>query len=601
MSDWYGTYSTTPSVNAGLDLEMPGPAFYRGPALVEAVQKGEVSEETVNARVMKVLRLIEKSGKFEHPDETPEYSTPNPPKALLRKAAADGMVLLKNEGGILPLKNSVNVALIGAAAKDPIINGGGSASLNAQYKSSALETFTKFFDHCQYSYGIPTFRRLPELPLQQTRTKAGKHGVDLEYINGKNPEAAPIYTTSSQSFSQMLMDSKIEGLEPEFTLRITTTFTPEVSGKHTISIITSGDSNVDINGKLVFSYVADNQRSHSDLLFDSPAFEQCFPFEMEAGVEYAITLTGFSNNLPDPNEHFPLQLFRIGYYPEYRFEENIAAAVQTAQLADVAVVFAGTNEEWETEGWDRPNMDVPFNQNDLISAVAKVKPTIVILQSGAPVNVSPWIDSVAGLIQAWFPGQECGNATLDIVNGSSTPSGKLPFSWPKKLADNPTVGNFPVTKGLEVDYTEGVFVGYRHYEKNGIETQFPFGYGLSYTTFELSKFAVDSEAVFPRVKVELRNTGALAGSEVVQIYVGQDSCGGPVKELKAFQKVELPAGEEKTVEMVLDKYAFSHWDETSGQWHVDSGEYKISVGFSEEDVKAVRKFVLTKGFSWRGL
>lgn len=167
MSDSFGTYSTSPSVNVGLDLEMPGPAFFRGPALVKAVQNGEVSGKTVDARVMKVLRLVEKSGKFDHPEETPEYSTPNPPKALLRKAAADGMVLLKNDAAILPLQKSSKVALIGAAARDPIINGGGSAFLNAQYKSSALETFTEYFDYCQYSYGIRTFRRLPELPLQQ--------------------------------------------------------------------------------------------------------------------------------------------------------------------------------------------------------------------------------------------------------------------------------------------------------------------------------------------------------------------------------------------------------------------------------------------------
>ena len=398
-------------------------------------------------------------------------------------------------------------------------------------------------------------------------------------------------------------DSKLEKLQREFTLRMTTTFTPDVSGKHTLAIITSGDHTVVINGKVILSYVVDNQRSHSDLLFDSPAFEQRFTFQMEAGVEHNLTLTGFSNNLPNPNEHLPLQFFRMGYYPEYDFEKDIAAAVEIAKAVDVAIVFAGTNEEWETEGWDRPNVDVPFNQNELISAVAKVKPTIVILQSGAPVDVSPWIDFVAGMVQAWFPGQECGNAILDIVNGTTTPSGKLPFSWPKRLADNPTVGHFPVTRGLEVDYTEGIFVGYRHYEKNGIETQFPFGYGLSYTKFEVLKVTVDSPSPssFPTIVVELKNTEAIAGSEVVQVYVGRYACDGLVKELKAFQKVHLETGQEKTVEMDLDKYAFSHWDEASDEWKVDSAEYKISVGFSADDIKAVRKFVLSEAFSWRDL
>src|SRR5579859_2647283 len=298
---------------------------------------------------------------------------------------------------------------------------------------------------------------------------------------------------------------------------MTTTFTPTVSGNHTLSIITSGDSTVTVNCQTVCTYNVDSAKSHSDLLFDSAAFEQRFAVPMTADTPHEIILTAFSNNVRNPNEHFPLQYFRLGFYPEFSYEKTFAEAVETAKSADVAVVFAGTIEEWETEGWDRPHMSMPFEQDELILAVAKTKPTIVILQSGAPLDVSPWIDSVAGVVQAWFPGQELGNALLDVVNGTVTPSGKLPFSWPKKLEDNPTVGNFPVTKGLRVDYTEGVFVGYRRYQKKGIETQYPFGFGLSHTTFQLSNFKITSTDAYPTVSVEVENTGQVGGAHTVQV------------------------------------------------------------------------------------
>jgi beta-glucosidase len=344
----------------GLDLEMPGPAAHRGPALEKAVKDGLVDEDTVNQCVLKVLRLVERSRKFQHPEESPDFSNPNPNKALLRKSAAEGMVLLKNEESILPLKKTTKVALIGGAATNPVINSGGSAS----YKVSPLEAFCRHFDDCTFSHGIPTFRRLPELPLHLTKTKSGKPGIDLEYINGKDPNAKfihtdPVLRTSSPSFSQILCEHTIPELEEIFTLRMTTTFKPDTSGNHTLSLITTGDSDLEINGKHVYSHRLHSSITYSDILFDSPAFKQLIEFPMEANTQYEICLTAHSNNFPC-GEQFPSQFFRLGFYPGYDFNELISSAVDVASDADVAVVFAGTNGEWETEGWDRPHMDVPF-------------------------------------------------------------------------------------------------------------------------------------------------------------------------------------------------------------------------------------------------
>jgi len=201
----------------------------------------------------------------------------------------------------------------------------------------------------------------------------------------------------------MIWEKNTPGLQDEFTLRMKTTFKPDTSGNHTLSIITTGDSDLVVNGKQIISYRPENGIS-SDIFHNSPAFEQRITIPMQANSEYEITLTAFSSNVIE-GEQFPIQFFRIGFYPEYSVEDLLASAVEVASAADVAIVFAGANEDWETEGWDRPDMDVPFRQNELIQAVAKVKPTIVVLHSGSPLDVSPWFDSVQAIVQSWFLGQ----------------------------------------------------------------------------------------------------------------------------------------------------------------------------------------------------
>jgi beta-glucosidase len=605
MSDWLGTYSTSAAVNAGLDLEMPGPPLHRGLRLVEAVKKGEVSEETINTRVMKVLHLVQKSGKYDDPKEFPEFSNPNPNKALLRKSAVDGMVLLKNEMVILPIEKSAKIALIGAFGRDPVINGGGSAALNAQYKVSPLEAFKEYYPDCQYSFGFPIFRKLPELPLEQTMTASGQPGLDIEYINGESPDGPVIHRAHSTAFTQIMMETTVEGLLPNFIVRMKTAFTPLVSGNHTLSIISTGDATLTINDQTVCHYTPDKNRARSEVLFDAPSFEKRsekrFTYPMVAGERYRITFTSHSNTEPDPDGLFPIQLWRLGYFPQFSYDEAMSSAVKVAQGSDVALVFAGTNEEWESEGWDRPTMDMPFQQNDLIAAIAKVTPTIVVLQCGAPVDISPWIDYVHGLLLAWFPGQECGNAILDIVNGTVCPSGKLPFSWPKHEKDNPTIGNFPITKGLDVKYEEDVFVGYRHYQKTGISTQFSFGFGLSFTKFEISNMKMEiGLGGYPIIVLDVANTGDCSGAEIVQIYVAPTTAtDGPVKELKAFRKVFLEAGGKKAVGFPFDKRSFSHWDTDAAKWRVYAGKYEISVGSSVDDSQETVIFEVRNESLWR--
>jgi len=284
-------------------------------------------------------------------------------------------------------------------------------------------------------------------------------------------------------------------------------------------------------------------------------------------------------------------LYALGYELE-KDEPNddlVEEAVRVAKNADVAVVFAGLPDRYESEGYDRKHMRLPDNHNRLIEAVAAVQPNIVVvLSNGSPVEM-PWIGQVKGVLEAYLGGQAAGGAIADLLFGEVNPSGKLAETFPKELRHNPSHLNFP-GEGDRVEYREGLFVGYRHYEARGIEPLFPFGHGLSYTTFEYTDITLDKSAISDhetvRVSVKVRNTGNRAGKEVVQLYVRDvvSSVTRPEKELKGFQKVSFEPGEEKTVEFVLDKRAFAYYNTDLKDWYVETGEFEILVGGSSANI-----------------
>ncbi len=261
--------------------------------------------------------------------------------------------------------------------------------------------------------------------------------------------------------------------------------------------------------------------------------------------------------------------------------------------ADRAVVFVGRTGEWDTEGWDLPNITLPGRQDELVAAVLAANPnTVVVLQTGGPVEM-PWIAEARAVMQAWYPGQEAGNAIADVLFGDVEPSGRLAQTFPQRWADNPTQSQdaeiYPGLNG-HVRYEEGIFIGYRHYDRHGIVPLFPFGHGLGYTTFEMSDFAADQGGV----TVTLTNTGARAGSTVVQVYVGdlEASVARPVKELKGFAKVTLAAGESRVVRVALRPRDFAFYDLAAGLWRVEAGKFAISAGFSATDLRATAEVTM---------
>ena len=290
----------------------------------------------------------------------------------------------------------------------------------------------------------------------------------------------------------------------------------------------------------------------------------------------------FCNRLSD---NLAFSAFRLGVGRPMG-DAEIAQAAQVAAAADRAVVFVGRSGEWDTEGWDLENIRLPGRQDDLVAAVLKANPnTVVVLQTGGPVEM-PWLGQARAVLQGWYPGQEAGNAMADVLLGKAEPTGRLAQTFPRRWQDNPTHSQdaqiYPGLAG-HVRYEEGLYIGYRHYDRMGIDPLFPFGFGLTYTTFALDALTVSPGG---EVRVRVTNTGDQAGTTVVQVYVSAPDApiDRPAKELKAFAKVHLAAGASQEVRLALSSRDFAYWDTGARNWHVAAGSYGIHAGFSATDL-----------------
>jgi beta-glucosidase len=576
MSDWFATHTTAEALNGGLDLEMPGPTRFRGQALVDAVRAGSVDAARVRESALRMLRLIERVGGFANPTIPPERATDRPEhRALIRQAGAEGTVLVKNDG-VLPLDASRlnSLAVIGPNAAVAQIMGGGSAQVNAYYRVSPLDGIRAHFQSVRYAPGCSNHRLLPLLPGT----------VYLEYFDAETPRGEPISSEPRDEAEVMWLDTLPIGISDEvFSARLSTSFTPTESGEYQFSLVSAGLSRLYVDG----SPLVDNWSNWQpgDNYFGAGSEEVIGSRWLDAGREYAVVVE-YTHRRRGP---FGLKAVRVGVELPLG-EEAMQRAVELAATSDAAVLCVGLSGEWDTEGRDRPGIDLVGRQDELIRRVAAVnRRTVVVLQSGGPVAM-PWIDDVSAVLEAWYPGQECGNAIADVLFGVVNPSGRLPQTFPMRLEDNPAFGNYPGENG-RVRYAEGVFVGYRHYQARGIAPLFAFGHGLSYTTFAFSNLEV---VVGPsvRVSLEVANTGSRAGQEVVQLYVRdvKSSVERPPMELKAFAKVALNPGESQTVRFELDHRALAFYDASRAAWHVEAGEFEVLVGAASDDIRLRASF-----------
>jgi beta-glucosidase len=576
MSDWFGSHSTAASVNAGLDLEMPGPPRDRGPKLVAAVEAGEVSAATVRERAGAVLRLMQRTGALAAPLELRERADDRPAhRALIRRAGAEAMVLLKNDG-VLPLGRDGRIAVIGPNARVAQIMGGGSAQLNPHYRVSPWDGLAAAVgeDRLSFAEGCTNRRFEPLL------------GGDLAVEFFNSPDlSGPVRHRETMAGAQAFWFGAVGGgkVDPaRYSARLTGRFTPAASGTHRVGAFAAGLVRVFVDGRLVAD--AWSGWRPGSTFFEEGCDEVVGTVELVAGRPSEVVIE-FATR-PARALRFAAFHVGIGMPPG---DAEIAAAVAAARAADAALVFVGRNGEWDTEGSDLPGIALPGRQDELVAAVAAANPrTVVVLQTGGPVEM-PWLDAVPAVLQAWYPGQEAGNAIADVLLGEAEPGGRLPQSFPRAWSDNPTASRDPeVYPGRDgrVRYAEGVFVGYRHYDRVGIAPLFAFGHGLGYTRFALESFAARPDGQDVTVTATLRNTGPRPGATVLQVYVAdpESAVPRPPKELKAFAKVRLEPGEAREVALTLRPRDLAFWDAGRRVWRVEAGRFDILGGFSAADL-----------------
>ncbi|WP_322490463.1 glycoside hydrolase family 3 C-terminal domain-containing protein [Chloroflexus sp.] len=589
MSDWYGTYSERATSN-GLDLEMPGPARWLNRAhVLAAIERGELSEADLDDKVRRLLRTIERVGGFTNPTPAAEQANDRPAhRALIRRAGVESIVLLKNDGPVLPLdsEQSQTIAVIGANAHWAAIMGGGSSEVAPHYVATPLQGIrARASAQCivDYAIGTPIFRRLPNLDPEWIRVPGSNpSGVRIDYFSNLDLSGAPVRTDHLATLEASWFGDQIEYLNlATFAARLSCDLLPPQSGRYQLGLSCVGQARIWLDDELVLD-------QWDKELMDSSERRQTIT--LVAGKHYRLAV---EFRWPAPGNWRAVQ---VGLWPE-REDDPIEEAVALAARSHVAIVFAGLTKEWESEGFDRIDMDLPGRQNELIRRVAAVNPrTIVVLNVGSPLQM-PWLDEVAAVALAWYGGQEAGNAIADVLFGVADPGGRLPTTFPKRLADNPAYINYPGENG-HVLYGEGLFVGYRYYDRKSVEPLFPFGFGLSYTTFAYRNLRLSAHTMRPDetiiVSVDVTNTGPRPGAEVVQLYVRDNAARltRPDKELKGFAKITLQPGETTRVTFTIDRQALSYYDPAVPGWVAEPGEFVALVGRSAADIRLSAPFEL---------
>ncbi|WP_437020856.1 beta-glucosidase H [Streptomyces sp. enrichment culture] len=574
VSDWTAARSTTGALAGGLDIAMPGPGTVFGEALARAVRDGETDEALVDEAMRRVLRLAARVGVL----EGAEPVVTDPPaavdgEALAREIARRSFVLVRNDNGTLPLRPG-RVALIGAAARDARVLGGGSATVFPARVVSPLDGLTAALPDGTLTYTLGADPNT-ELPIAE-------RGFELRAVC-RDATGQVLGARSAPSGHLQWTGSDLpEGVTHEnlHSVELTGTFTPRESGTHTFGIKGLGPFRLTIAGTTYYDGVQRPAGDDPFLTFFGPPVPHA-GVELTAGDPVEVSL---AYTVPPADDH-PLRVigFTLAHQdPQHDADEWIAEAAEAARAADTAVVVVATTDRVESEGFDRTDLRLPGRQDDLVRAVAAANPnTVVVVNSGSPVEL-PWRDDVAAVLLSWFPGQEGGAALADVLTGAHEPGGRLPTTW-GSLTDAPVTQVVP--DNGELRYDEGVFIGYRAWEKHGRNPAYPFGHGLGYTDWTYDSVEVAEAAGTTTAKVRLRNTGDRPGREVVQLYLApaDPDPTRPARWLAGFASVEAAPGRGAEATVELPRRAFEIWDEATGSWSFVKGSYEIQVGRSITD------------------
>ncbi|WP_196018217.1 beta-glucosidase [Alistipes senegalensis] len=569
MSDWDATYSVAGPVNNGLDLEMPGARYTNPENLQKLLAAGVVTEETIDAKCLHILQTLIAFGFLDREQKDASIPERNPESdATALEVARNSMVLLKNDG-LLPFgRRTRRVVVLGPnAVKLPMGGGSGEGSP---------------FEYVSVAEGLAAEKGLRVECLTPRGTTAlaasgrfftpdGEPGLRCEFYANRDLQGLSVVTTTHPEVDFFWEGAPAEGLPADhFSVRWTGEFRPARSERAIFTVSGDDGYRLFVDGREVLEHWSDHGVSTKTATLD-----------VEASRCYAIRLE-FYDNIRTAE----VKLQYAGYSP--------AEHAKTIASADAVVYCAGFDQTSESENSDR-TFALPAGQADEIASVASLNPNVaVVVNAGGGVDFTPFADRVRAMLLAWYPGQEGGRALADILTGRTNPSGRLPITIERRAEDNPTFGSyypnvfrFQDSPLQRVSYDEGVFVGYRGYDRRSTEPMYPFGYGLSYTTFEYGDMEVTPADDGWQVSFTVKNTGRRAGTETAQVYAG--ACGSevprPVRELKGYERVTLLPGEVKRVSVRLDRSAFCYYDINLRDFRVEAGAYRIEAGSSSRDLK----------------
>ncbi len=584
MSDWGAVHVTVPSANAGTDLEMPGPPIHFGAQLLAAVHAGEVSQAVIDDAARRMLRTIVRSGVMDAGAKPRgELRSVRNHEAALA-AARESVTLLKNDG-LLPLSLTQvhTLAVIGPNADVPLYEGGGSASVVPGVNATPLEAIRALAPDTRilYSRGVDNDELPPPIDTRLLSTGSDRHqqGLTFRYFDNAEFKGTPVRQGTAAYFDATMLASKLG----QMSARLEGYLWPHQTGTYQFSLGQMGSARLYIDDQ---ELIGPEHGTALAAQIDFGPGVRLASIPLVAGRHYRLRIEYVSLPISFHSLHVGMRAPVDG----------IEAAVAAARAADAAVIFVGSARGSETEGRDRASMTLPGQQDELVRAVLRANPrTTVVLQAGAPYAL-PWVDQAPAILQAWLNGEAGPQALAEVLFGAVNPSGKLPVTFPRRLIDNPAYLYY--SAGLDVEYGEGVFVGYRYYDTKGIAPLFAFGHGLSYTTFSYHDLMVPARAARGQpltVSVAVTNTGARPGTETVQLYVGDAATRvvvRPQKELKAFRRVNLKPGETSTLSFTLTPRDFQYYDALANHWADTPGTHRISVGSSSGDLRAGQDFEL---------
>lgn len=582
MSDWVSTYSAAGAANGGLDLEMPTALWLNREKLLPEVESGAVKEAVIDDKVRRMLRLAACFGWLDHEQQDSTIPLDDPRTAAIAlDVARSSAVLLKNDGPLLPFdERAVNrVAVLGSHAHPAVICGGGSAYTPPNHVVSVLDGVRALLGDSAkvlHAIGFDPGREWRRFAESEFVTDDGEQGLTGHYFANRELSGEPVVTRVDPR-----MDFNWYGRSPapglgklDVSVRWSGKLVVQTSGAHTLYVACpNGEFRLAIDGVVVLDFLGGKPHKSTEQVV----------VECAAGVAKTIALEYVKSEWSS---------IHVGWEPTADIERDREVALDRARNADAVILCVGFTSKTESEGFDR-SFQLPEGVDAFVRDVAAANPrTAVVLFAGGNVDMDGFVDRVPALLHVWYPGQEGGTAIAELVFGRVTPSGKLPATFEKRLEDRSSSNSYHDTDGdKRVALSDGIFGGYRHFDKNGIEPRFPFGYGLSYTTFEYSNLGVSTDSLTEsdrlRVSFDIRNSGSRRGAETALLFVRDiaSRLPRPIKELKGFAKVLVEPGASTRVEIEIGRDELVYFDSEHHDWVYEPGEFEILIGASAADIR----------------